>query len=49
MFGSDWPVCRRAATLREWVGALKEIVGDRSEEERRKLLAENAMEFYGLA
>jgi len=48
MFGSDWPVCRRAATLREWVGALKEIIRDRSEEERRKLLTENAVAFYGL-
>src|SRR5688500_12250451 len=26
MFGGDWPVCTRAATLRQWVQALREIV-----------------------
>jgi len=46
MFASDWPVCTRVATLREWVLALKEVVKDRSEEERRKLFADNAIRFY---
>lgn len=48
MFASDWPVCTRVATLREWVLALKEVVKDRSEEERRKLFADNAVRFYEL-
>ncbi len=49
MFASDWPVCTRAATLRQWVEALQHIVADRPEVERRKLFAENAVRFYGLA
>ncbi len=48
MFGGDWPVCRRMATLREWVTALREIIRPRSEQHRRKLLADNAIRFYGL-
>jgi predicted TIM-barrel fold metal-dependent hydrolase len=37
------------ATFRQWVEALKEVVESRSEDERRKLFAENAVRFYGLA
>ena len=48
MFGSDWPVCTRVATLRDWVKALKEIISSRGEVERRKLLHDNAVKFYGL-
>ncbi|MFV1965546.1 MAG: amidohydrolase [Pirellulaceae bacterium] len=48
MFASDWPVCTRAATFRQWVHALNEIVQDRSEAERRKLFSENAIRVYGL-
>ena len=48
MFASDWPVCTRVATLREWVLALKEVVEDRSEQQRRKLFADNAIRFYEL-
>jgi len=48
MFASDWPVCTRVATLREWVLALKEVVKDRPQEERRKLFADNAVRFYEL-
>ena len=49
IFASDWPVCTRGAALREWVAALKHVVRARSEQERRKLFAENAIRFYGLA
>jgi predicted TIM-barrel fold metal-dependent hydrolase len=49
MFASDWPVCTRVATLREWVAALKQVVKERSEDERRKLFADNAVRFYGLS
>ncbi len=48
VFAGDWPVCTRAATLREWVTALQEIVRDRSAAEQRKLFHDNAVAFYGL-
>ena len=48
LFGSDWPVCTRVATLRDWVQALKEVIRSRSETEQRKLLHDNAVRFYGL-
>jgi len=49
VFGSDWPVCTRVASLRQWVEALQEVIQSRSEAERRKLLHDNALRFYGLA
>jgi predicted TIM-barrel fold metal-dependent hydrolase len=48
MFASDWPVCTLGAPLRDWVGALREIVRARSQSEQRKLWGENALRFYGL-
>ena len=48
MFGGDWPVCTLAATFREWVSALKEIVKNRPEEQQRKLFHDNAARFYGI-
>ena len=48
MFGSDWPVCTRVATYRQWVKALKEILATYREEDRRKLFHDNAVKFYGL-
>jgi predicted TIM-barrel fold metal-dependent hydrolase len=48
MFGGDWPVCTKAATLRQWVEALKTIVAGRPAEERRRLFRDNAVRFYGL-
>ena len=49
MFAGDWPVCTRVATFREWVGALKQIVGNRLALEQRKLFHDNAVGVYGLA
>ena len=49
MFGSDWPVCLKAATIAQWVEALKKIVADRKAEEQRKLFHDNAMKVYRLA
>ncbi|HEV3262630.1 MAG TPA: amidohydrolase family protein [Gemmataceae bacterium] len=49
MFGGDWPVCTLAATYKQWVEALRAIVHDWKEEERRKLFHGNAQRFYGLA
>ena len=48
MFANDWPVCTRTASLRQWAEALKVIVRNRPESERRKLFAENAIKFYDL-
>ncbi len=48
IFGGDWPVCTKGATYRQWVEALRHVIHRRSEPEQRKLLAENAIKFYGL-
>jgi predicted TIM-barrel fold metal-dependent hydrolase len=48
MFGSDWPVCTRVASYRQWVTALKDVVRGRSHEQQRKLFHDNAVRFYGL-
>src|SRR5207248_2981620 len=48
MFGGDWPVCTKTASLKQWVTALKEIVADRPAREQRKLFHDNAAVFYGL-
>ena len=43
MFGGDWPVCTLAATYREWLTALRQLLAD-----REKLFHKNAERFYGL-
>lgn len=48
IFGGDWPVCTLAASYRQWVEALRSIIADRSEVERKKLFHDNAARFYGL-
>ena len=48
MFGSDWPLCTRAGPYRDWVGAVKAIVSQRSEADQRRLFHDNAVRFYGL-
>ncbi|MBX3412450.1 MAG: amidohydrolase family protein [Pirellulales bacterium] len=48
MFGGDWPVCTERATFGQWVGALQEIVKERSAAEKQKLFHDNAVKFYGL-
>jgi predicted TIM-barrel fold metal-dependent hydrolase len=48
VWASDWPVCTRGATLREWLTAFRQIIASRPEAEQRKLLHDNAMRFYGL-
>jgi len=49
VFGGDWPVCTLAATLRQWVTALRQIVAAWSEERQRKLFHDNAIRVYGLS
>jgi L-fuconolactonase len=49
IFGSDWPVCTIAATLAQWVAALKQIIAPRPERDQQALLHDNAARLYGLA
>lgn len=49
MFGSDWPVCLCAGTYDQVIGAVREILASRlNEETERKLFGENAARFYKL-
>ncbi|MFM7096951.1 MAG: amidohydrolase family protein [Gemmataceae bacterium] len=48
MFGGDWPVCTLAATYKEWVESLKQVVKSRPEEQQKKLFHDNAVRFYGI-
>lgn len=48
MFGSDWPVCTRTASIAEWLGALQKIVKGRKMEDNRKLFHDNAVKVYRL-
>lgn len=47
-FGGDWPVCTLKSSFAQWVGALKEIVADRSPRFHRQLFHDNAVKFYRL-
>jgi len=49
VFGSDWPVCTREATLHVWTNLLREIVQKRPSEEKNKFFWSNAHRFYGLS
>ena len=48
MFGSDWPVCLRASSYDDVVGAALEAVGEISADDRAKFMGLNAIEFYDL-
>lgn len=48
MFAGDWPVCTLTAPFSGWLGALKEIVRDRSKRFQHKLFHDNAVRFYEL-
>jgi len=48
MFGSDWPVCNRAATCGRWVDTLMYLTGNGGERNQRKLFQENAERVYRL-
>jgi L-fuconolactonase len=48
MFGGDWPVVTTAATYKEWLTTLREIVADRPETDQKKLFHDNAVKQYGL-
>ncbi|MBT2469291.1 amidohydrolase family protein [Streptomyces sp. ISL-66] len=48
MFGSDWPVCRLAATYAEVVAAADDVTAELSPAERRDVFTGTAVRTYGL-
>ena len=48
MFGGDWPVCTLAATYREWLTALRQLIADKPVSDQKKLLLDNAAKVYGI-
>ncbi|MFF2410731.1 amidohydrolase family protein [Streptomyces sp. NPDC058092] len=48
MFGSDWPVCRLAATYTEVVDTARTLTDALTEDERHRVLAATAKRVYGL-
>lgn len=48
MFAGDWPVVLLAASYAEWLGAVRQVVSNRSEKDQRKLFYENAIQHYRL-
>jgi L-fuconolactonase len=48
MFGGDWPVVLQASTYLRWVETLQAAVAGCSDEEKRKLFHDNAINFYRL-
>ncbi|AXG81499.1 amidohydrolase family protein [Streptomyces paludis] len=49
MFGSDWPVCRLAATYGEVLAAARTVTDGLSEDERGAVFAGTARRVYGLS
>ena len=48
VFASNWPVCNRGGTFREWVEILAKVTGNRSQAHQRKLFSSNALRWYRL-
>ncbi|WP_328752217.1 amidohydrolase family protein [Streptomyces sp. NBC_00285] len=48
LFGSDWPVCRLAATYAQVVETASELTGPLSSHERAAVFGDNAIRTYGL-
>src|SRR5712691_12512669 len=48
MFGSDWPVCLRAASYDRVLEAFQSLLADLNDEERSRIFSGNATEFYRL-
>ncbi len=46
VWGSDWPVCNKAASLSHWVKVTHELISDASTSEKAALLAGNAPRIY---
>jgi len=48
MFGSDWPVCKLAAEYQQVVEVLNRYMEQFTEEEKRRVYGQNAVDFYNL-
>jgi len=48
LFGSDWPVCLLAASYKEVYEACLAALGDLPQQDRTKIVGENAVRFYRL-
>jgi len=48
VWGSDWPVCTLGGGLTAWVAATHALLDGTGEDERRKLLSENARRIWNL-
>ena len=48
MYGSDWPVCLLAGTYDDQLSVVERYISRLSENEKRKVLGENAKRFYNL-
>lgn len=48
MYGSDWPVCLLAGSYNDQLSVVKKYISRLSEDEKRKVLGENAKRFYNL-
>jgi L-fuconolactonase len=48
MFGSDWPVCLLAATYERVLDAFQKLLANLTEDERRRIVSDSAVEFYRL-
>lgn len=46
LFASNWPVCLRAVTIREWLGMVKQLADSRSSSFRTGLFSRNADRWY---
>ena len=48
VFGGDWPVCTLASTYGQWFDTLSDVVSRYSDDEKRQLFYDNAVDFYRL-
>lgn len=48
IFGSDYPVCLRAASYDQVLDSFQALLADLSDEEQGRIFAGNAIEFYGI-
>ncbi|MCK5802914.1 MAG: amidohydrolase family protein [Lentisphaeria bacterium] len=48
MFGSDWPVCLVACDYARWLGIVKDVIAELSEDEQASILGRSAVAAYKL-
>lgn len=49
LYGSDWPVCLLAGSYKEVYSVVTDYLGDFSTGERKDVMGENAVRFYGIS